>query len=362
MNYLYVTGYTNSFYDDGSTPYTDSGREGFANYCNGVFDLFPENYALKYMELYNEWWGPQFGDLPDKGTQDGNADSLPSTYVQLVEKSYTSVKEKHPEVKLLTDFGPNSIMPYKGRDWNKEIIDLGILDYTDIISTHIYPDWYNDKIPENTLLREQLQELKSRLSEENAADKEIWLTETGYMSFPTDINGAVCDFVTEDSELLKRGVSELKQAQYLPRIYLIALSEGIKRVFWYDLIDEKSLSETSPDRYFGLLRDSDSVMGQYSPKPSYVAYAVMSRMLDNKNFISYENVGAMYHYTFGSGEENIHILFNTDGEQSLTLSAYDNIKVTDLMGKTKEYIPKNGKVVLRIDENVSYIQGSFIVK
>ena len=78
-------------------------------------------------------------------------------------------------------------------------------------------------------------------------------------------NVIVCTKMPIDS------VSEASQAELLPRTYLVALANGVERIFWY-----KSHSrETRPDEreaHFGILRKD------YSPKPSFDAYRTLTRL------------------------------------------------------------------------------------
>jgi len=120
MELLTVTGFTNKFYDNGATPYTPEGRQGYANYSKALHDMC--GTELK-QEMYNEWWGKQFGDRGD-----GPADSLPETYVPLVENIYKTVKEAYPDAILLGEFG--------GEAWNQSLLDLGIAPYMDAAAYH----------------------------------------------------------------------------------------------------------------------------------------------------------------------------------------------------------------------------------
>jgi len=64
--------FTNPFYDQDSTPYTDEGREGFANYGKALLDLYGSQ--MEWVEVYNEFNGG-FGDRGN-----GPADSRPDYY------------------------------------------------------------------------------------------------------------------------------------------------------------------------------------------------------------------------------------------------------------------------------------------
>lgn len=66
-------------------------------------------------------------------------------------------------------------------------------------------------------------------------------------------------------------VPETLQAEMLPRTYLIALANGIERIFWYNFRS----GEWKPDEreaHFGIVRKS------LEPKPSFRAYQTLSRL------------------------------------------------------------------------------------
>ncbi|WJH32831.1 fibronectin type III domain-containing protein [Paenibacillus sp. CC-CFT747] len=69
---LFVAGYNNPLYDNNSTPYTDEGRQGFADYAKSYFDHY--GTQLKWLEVYNEF-NIAFGDRGN-----GPADSRPDYY------------------------------------------------------------------------------------------------------------------------------------------------------------------------------------------------------------------------------------------------------------------------------------------
>lgn len=336
MNYLYVTGYTNPNYDNNSTPYTDEGRAGYAAYSKAAFDN--SFMPLYCQEMYNEWYG-----MGNKGSIPEEDKNNPKTYVKLTNAIYQAVsKEEYPQSML---FGA-----FSGDIWNTRVIENGIIDSMDGAAIHIYPPYYDDywdaeynadnKKPENgcfdviSRLREQMDTYSDR-----GKSQPIWLTETGY--------------ATSDN---RRGVSEKMQATYLPRLYLSAIAAGAEKIFWYDLLDDGT-DLTQHENNFGLLRCKGTArgMGDYTPKPAYVAYGVMARMLDGFSFNQVSKTNGIYDYTFVNNGRILHAVYSeTSG--NLTIPARNEITVVNIMGESKSYLPQNNLLTIPVSQNVCYFE------
>ena len=333
MGLLTPTNYSNRYYDNGATPYTDEGRTGYANYTNAVYEMCGED---TYIDMFNEWYGPQFGDRGD-----GDADSLPSTYVPLLKKTYETIKAKHPEAHL-------GAVLASCNDWDKEVIALGGANYFDYVSFHSYTALFT-----NQNLLEKFKELPGM------ADKEYMLTETG------------CATSTN-----MYGHPEYIQAYCVPILHMIALNQGVPQIYWYDLIDDGNTDTEHEDR-FGILHAFGSKYGNYTPKPAYVAYGTMTRMLKNKMFAEQQRSDDVRAYKYsGNGEDTYVFLklknedeyglepggaqtdINDDEEKNIVIYADSPVRVTDMMGKTKTYTPRNGKLYFTVSMEAFYLTGN----
>ncbi len=101
--------------------------------------------------------------------------------------------------------------------------------------------------------------IKAVINRHDQKNTPIWLTEVGWTTY-------------ED------GVTKKMQAEYLMRLYTIALSiPDVKKVFWYALNDTSS-NTTYLDAHFGILDE------EYAPKKAAEAYDFTKNNLDNKYF------------------------------------------------------------------------------
>lgn len=338
MSIIIVTGFNNKFYDNGATPYTDEGRKAYANFSKSFYDLYEADQA---QEIYNEFWGPQFGDRGN-----GPADGLPEYYAPLLKTVYETIKKEHPDATLSFCVGHNDWSGYAG--WRRDLFKLGALEYCDVINLHQYGGVtrISDECVEN-VLRVKFDELKNDIME-FAPDKmnlPMWNTETGGNT-STNNNGS----------------SEETIAQHIPRIYALNVAAGIERVYFYDLVDDGNTDSEHEDR-FGLLRAFGSEYGNYTPKPSFVSYSVLARQLTGMNFVSNKNFenGVEWNIFKGNGKTvNMLNTRSTPTEQvyvDTAIYADSDVVITDIMGNKKTYTPVNGKIYLTLNGDALYIEG-----
>ena len=77
MSQLFVAFSRCPFYDNNCTPWTKEGVEGFANFANGVVNIY--GGYVKFVDMNNEYWAPRFGDA-GVGCE---ADALPKNYLNM---------------------------------------------------------------------------------------------------------------------------------------------------------------------------------------------------------------------------------------------------------------------------------------
>ncbi len=67
------------------------------------------------------------------------------------------------------------------------------------------------------------------------------------------------------------GTTETKQAEYLPRMYLLAFANGIAKCFWYEFQAPEAV-RNDKESHFGIVHKN------LTPKPAYYAYATLIKM------------------------------------------------------------------------------------
>lgn len=319
---LFVAAFNNQFYDNNGTPYTDEGRLGMANYAKAYVEHYKDQIFA--MNVYNEFNGG-FGK---RGNSPAN--SQPDYYFKLLRQTYEVVHAEHPDLPIVGIVSAGISL-----DWIEEVLKLGGMNYLDAIAVqeYVYPN-----APEE--LAGKLEGLKTLIKKYNNGNMvPIWLTEFGWPTF----DGS-------------RGVSEKLQANYLLRGHVIALSSGVEKMIWYDLMDDGIQADLNEDN-FGMIRNVKSSIGAYTAKPAYVSYAVMTRELTNAKFEEVETVEEpIRSYRFVKDQKAVRVIWAME-DTIFNIATNTPIEITDMMGNTELYTPLNGKVILSLTGEPYYVKG-----
>ncbi|GBG06267.1 hypothetical protein PAT3040_00784 [Paenibacillus agaridevorans] len=317
-----ILNYTNPFYDQNSTPYTNEGREGYANYGVALLDLYGNQ--IESIEVYNEFNG-SFGSRGN-----GIAGSRPDSYYEMLKTTYEKIKAVRPDVTVVGMATAGTPL-----DWIEEVFKLGGLNYMDVVSIHPYQ---SQRPPDGMIQAvRSTQELMRKYN--NGQEKPIWYTEIGW---PTKAS---------------IGIPENMQANYVVRTYVQALGEGVEKVFWYDLMND-GMQEDYYEHHLGMLRNREDERGAFTPKPSYASYSVMTRELVQATFVEQEYAGTdIFSYKFNKSGEELRVVWSNEPLQT-AIETDDPIQITDMMGNTETYSPYQGKVFLTLSGEAHYIKGA----
>ncbi|MEW6356497.1 MAG: hypothetical protein AB1696_09235 [Planctomycetota bacterium] len=316
---LIILTYRNKFYDDNNTPYTEDGLKGYTRYGQEILRRYGKQ--IEWVEVYNEY---------NISFCRGPAASKPTNYVEMLKKTHVAVKDIRPDVTVVGC--ATAGVPFK---WLEDVFRLGGLNCMDVVSIHPYhqphPPEGNDK---TWGMDRKVNAVADLIRKHNGgASKPIWVTEVGW---PTDAK-----------------FSEETQAEYLVRCYVLLLSAGAEKIFWFKFMDG-----VAPADYFGLIRNPVSPLGLYVPKPSYVAYAVMTRQLRGAEFIKREDIGNdVRGYLFKNDREEIRVMWSpVSGSVAMETTA--SLKVVDMMGNEREAQPIKAEVHLPVSSSPVYVRGA----
>lgn len=328
MTQLFSTGFANPHYDNNGTPWTPEGIQAFANYINGICDVY--GGYVEFIDVYNEYWAPGFGD---QGGLKSQADSLPINYFNMIKATWETTKPNHPESVLGIVIGNSTTY----RAWTEELFGYGALDYADYLQYHTYT-----RVPETEIKADAafMNELIAKYG--NGKDINIWLTETGGHT-ASEANG----------------LTMREQANLIPRQHVVSFANGIEKVYIYNLMNNGYVQSENEDN-FGLIHNMSSTYGSFVPKESYVAYSVLTRQLTGLDFIETKSDDEIHHYVFGNDKKKIEVLYSLE-DTSVTLLTDKPIKVTDIVGIEETYYPLDGKIYLDLCPELLYIEGDFTV-
>ena len=307
---LIILNYNNRHYDGGDTPHTDDGLDGFANYARRIVRQYGDQ--LRAVEVWNEFNG---------SFSKGPAAKRPDAYLRILERTYKAVKAERPD---LTVVAPAAVtLPF---GWLEQLFKLGALQYIDAVSVHpyIFPRQPDTRKESLSALLLRLQDLIQKYN--HGEPKPLQLTELGW---PTH-QGAT-------------GVSGLDSARYAVRSFVTSLAIGVEKVYWYTLLNT-GLNRTNREHNFGLLRHPDDPLGAYTPKPAYVALAVLARQLTGATFIKQERTpDPVQSFLFERAGQPLRVLWTPRrrAQETSTVVNHSNHSadtpptLTDMMGKTK---------------------------
>lgn len=330
---LTILNYGNRLYDVdnegiGAIPFTDEGRAAYAAYGAALVRQYPE--VIRGVEVWNE---PNAGGAPWNRGPCRNTPPQPNPdnvrcYAELVQAVHEAIKAEHPEVRVV---GPaTSGLPF---GWLELLFKEGALEHLDAVSVHPYrpadpPEGLGGQL-------DQLAELIGRYGTAGSYISELgWATTQG-----------------ED------GTPERSQAQYLVRAYTQTLAAGVERFFWYDFMNDGA-DPTRVEQNWGLVRHTDDPLGAHTPKPSYIAFAVMARELTGASFMERDDAPEdVYSYAFAGDEGDVRVMW-ASSPVTVLLQADAPLTVTDMTGLGAEYAPLGGSVTLTLGEDPVYVRGS----
>lgn len=289
-------------------------RFGHAKHPADVLGTTDKKSGLGLMNVYELWNEP---DLHDPGW--GGWVGEDEQYYEMFRLGAEAVKKADPTARVshagMAGFDAvYKLAEYKYADGKRPI------DFADVINFHYYT---GRTAPESASINtnvDRSQDQTNKTQGPTYADgcrklaqwrdkvkpgTQIWLTETGY-----DTGGPW-------------GVSERRQAAWIPRMLMISLANGIDKVFLYrESGDVGSLFAAS-----GVIRNDGSL------KPSWFTYATLIRMLEGasegRRIVQADpNIQV---YTWKRDGKALVAVWTIDGQAKLPLHL-GHCKVTDAFG------------------------------
>lgn len=230
--------------------YPPEDMEAYKKYVSAVVARY--NDSISYWEIWNEPYSKYYW----KGTA--------TDYVNMVRNARNAIKSVNPLIKVvggvLSPFTP---------EWNRAVLDSGLLQYIDVLSIHFSETDYSDSI-----LAGLVNEARGR-----GFEGEIWNTETRVYS--QDYMGESGGAITKRSKL-----NHFNAAVEIIRLHLENIAHGIDKIFYYHQI--------SPDRRRAAVanmrdnKDKQITTGMWSrynnPKSMVSTYTALISLLNGSEF------------------------------------------------------------------------------
>ncbi|HEY0943716.1 MAG TPA: glycosyl hydrolase [Opitutaceae bacterium] len=312
-----VFGFGNPLYETSygeyTFPYTDAGRQGYANYVLNLLKTYGSQ--IREFEVWNETNAGTFVDGPATSNK-------AYYYARLLAKVHGVVKPARPDVKIVA----GSTVPV-AHGFLQKLFLQGAMRHIDAVSIHPYRGFAPGVEIDLAELRQLIR------SYNNGHEKPIW--------------------ATEYSLRIDTAEQQYEGATYLAQIVPLMLSQKLARMYYY---------LTSDDTVFpmrGLVSMRTDPKGKYTPHPTYVVYANVIRQLTGATYRSRHSStsSSTYALRFDRGGQPLHVIW---AMHPVTLRLYTSstLTVTDMMGVARTYTPTNGVVHLQGSKYVKYVRGA----
>ncbi len=216
-------------------------------------------------------------------------------YLDLVVEA-EKVRKDYPGIKF---FGP-SVIDFE------YICTMGVLNHPrrkpkfDVVNALLYVD--RQGAPENKHIGFDLYHktllMRAIINSVYGVETPFWITETNWPLM------AKSEYVPTS---LKESVDEETYADYLVRYYILSLSSGAERVYWWQLVAHG----------YGII---DDINGKWIRRTAWNSFKTMTKVLGSFRFIKKKKEKSFYSFTLeNSREELITVAWNLMGAKKLTI-------------------------------------------
>ena len=253
-------------------------------------DKDPYAYGLAFAKMFGPSSEKKLVSSVEIGNEPGNYPD--DKYRLLFENMAKGFRAGDPKLKILTC----NITTGKSGGYEKSVTCVqGLEPLYDVLNIHTYamvngwPEWKRS-YPEDPAIT-YLKGIEDLIAwrNQNAKGKEIWITEFGWDASTKP------NLTTGDAAKWKGNVTDLQQARYIVRSFLVFSAMDVARAYMYFFNDS---DEPSFHAASGLTRN-------FQPKPSFHAMAHLYRSLNDYRFsrVVAKKAGELYGYVYVHGAE-----------------------------------------------------------
>ncbi|MBN1484467.1 MAG: hypothetical protein JXA37_07065 [Chloroflexia bacterium] len=314
--------------------------QDFANFAGQVVERYdgdgkndaPGSPRIAAWEVWNE---------PDQAAVWPPAPD-PVAYTQMLCAAYTAIKAADPTATVLmgglTDWDTVGL-----NGFGDQVVANGGWNCFDVVSFHPFMlSIAPDKPGEYANMRYRAKMVVDWI-QSNGGGKQAWATEYGWS---TCSSGSDC-------------VSEDVQANYLVRGTAMIAAAGFAHTDYFQLL-HKTTGMPTPYKECSLLRDD------WTPKPAYYAYSVMTDMLENS---SYQGTGPLYNVSDTSADRYdykfrrtngayVDVVWQVQGQANYQFpveAGVTSVTVYSRDGSAQALTPVGGYVTVTLSESPRYI-------
>lgn len=314
------------FYDDGKFPTSDEALKAYANYIYTVVSELKGK--VDTFQIWNEFHHTA-----------NNQNLTVADYVKLVKVAYEQIMAANPECTIVGFSGAPSNWAkvgagvWQSRGVIRGMFEAGVADYMDVLSIHEYDLKWN---PEYRMVG-WIDWTEDCMKSYNAENTPLWVTETGWST---------------------AFVSDMNQAAYGVRQYIMYKNAGVDKYFWYDFKND-GFKRKDQENSFGIIYNSaDTDNTPYSAKPAYVAFSNMNDKIGNANIEEFsQTAGGTQIYRFAREDgKKVWVLWNAEGTETANINVGESeIEVFDIFGNMKRMSGDSGEYGIEVSGEPVYI-------
>ena len=321
---MVILGGTNKIYDGGKPPTSPEGLTAFRRYIEAAVKTWKP-----YVRDWEVWNEPNIPPGWPNAKPDG------AGYTAILKTAWQEIKAVDPKATVVGCATSGVDLKFV-----QTVLENGGGKWMDAVSVHPYlsvaPEALDPNIkvpsgldlpdPGQTFLGE-LKNLRALLDRHGAAHCKIWLTEMGY------------------GPQGSRNLGELQIACEDVRLMLLALSvPGVERFCKYNFQDRADDDAARPDKRMGLVRFDGG------PKPGFVAYNTMVRMLTKKRFAAAHECGKDARlFEFADDAGPVFAAWAASGKKKVTVETKAAfVTLTDLMGNETKLPVTGGSAAVEV--------------
>ncbi len=323
---LLILSNKNALRTGGTHPDTPEEYAAYSDYCAFVASHFKGR--VKYFEAPNE--------INFQVTD-------PKQFYEIQKAAYQGVKRGNPDAVFVG-------FDLAGVDlaFTEKVFQLGVLDYMDVYSLHVYQNWGS---PEDPAMDPQIRPIRELLAKYGKPDMEVWMTEMSWITY---------DHLTQSK-------TEREHASYLIRLTAIFQAQDIvDKFFWYEMQND-GRSDTSQESCFGIIRSGEwqdcMEPYPYSAKTAYATMCWMNKLVGTAECVDYKLVDEdtwAVRYKRDDGKDVI-ILWTTDHKKNLRLNlGCETGELYDMVGnKVCDLSSINGTFSFMLSGEPVFMVGNF---
>jgi len=311
---LYIIDYSNPLFEKAWSVVTPEGRRAFADFAFASASRYAGHNII--WEIWNEpniktFWRPK----PDV-----------EAYMKLVEAAAPRLREADS-----TGIIAAPALASMRFDWLEECFQLGLLKWIDVLTVHPY----RDAAPETVI--DDYTRLRKMIKKYSPGGKEIPIIsgEWGY------------SLITFGSKRL----TEERQAQYLVRMFLVNLWQGIPLSIWYDWRNDGEKTDNREHNFGTMKRNLE-------PKAAFRAMKVLNNTLNGYRIDKRieTNRSGDFILQLKKGDRRALALWTT-GEPHRVSLKYKSGRgsLVDMFGNLKPFDWHHGVLELRLSPSPSYL-------